>query len=150
MIKFTPLPIEKRTAFDNTGKPVEGALPQGLCELHGLNEGPLLLLNGIEGRTGGFGLAHIEANHSRIKQIGGLGYKSVHAFIRYVFENYSIIAIQLDKRLIIISAKAADYYNVVCQWDDDRSVWSVTTALPKRHRRNLNVIWEALETDETA
>ncbi len=144
------LPVEKRTAFDPTGRPVEGMLPDGLCERHGLKNGVLLLLNGVEGRDTGFGLKHIEAKLSRVKQLSGLGFNSVHGFVRFVFQSYSAISLQRDGRLILVAERKADYLWVICQWDESRSVWSVTTAIPKRHNRGLEFIWTAKKGDETA
>ena len=144
------LPFEKRTAFDATGKPVDGKLPEGLCVKYGLNDGALLLLNGIEGRSSGFGLEHIQANMGRMKQLSGLGFNSVHAFVRFVFENYNSVSQQPDGRLVLVAERKADYLWVICQWDHDRLVWSVTTAIPKRHKRGLTFIWTAAQEGETA
>lgn len=144
------LPFEKRTAFDATGKPVEGKLPEGLCVRYGLKEGALLLLNGVEGRASGFGLEHIQANTGRMKQLSGLGFTSAHMFVRYVFENYTAVSQQPDGRIVLVAERNADYLWVVCQWDPDRLVWSVTTAIPKRHKRGLTFIWTAGQESQTA
>ena len=105
----------------------------------------MLLLNGFEGRSSGFGLAHIEAKPSRLKQLKGLGYPSAHAFIRDVFQNYSQISLEDGGRLALIYERPPDYLFVICQWDEALSVWSVTTALPKRHMRNARIIWTRQE-----
>jgi hypothetical protein len=144
------LPFEKRTAFDATGKPVEGKLPEGLCVRYGLKEGALLLLNGVEGRASGFGLEHIQANTGRMKQLSGLGFTSAHMFVRYVFENYTAVSQQPDGRIVLVAERNADYLWVVCLWDPDRLVWSVTTAIPKRHKRGLTFIWTAGQESQTA
>ena len=106
----------------------------------------MLLLSGFEGRSSGFGLAHIEARPQRMKQLNGLGYSSAHGFVRDVFRNYSLVSLQENERLALIYERGADYLFVICQWDNTRSVWSVTTALPKRHKR-LQVVWTR-EKDE--
>lgn len=136
-----PLPPEKRTAFDHLGRAVEGNLPPEVCLRLGTSVARMVLLNGFEGRSTGFGLAHIEAKPSRMKQLKGLGYNSAHAFIRDVFQNYSRISLEEGGRLALICERPPDYLVVICQWDAAIGVWSVTTALPKRHMRNARVVW---------
>ncbi len=145
-----PLPFAKRTAFDSLGHPVEGALPQGLSAQLGLPDGKMLLLNGFENNKSGFGLAHIEAKPQRMKQFVGLGYKTAHRFVRDVFENYSMIGLEENARLAIIYERGADFLFVFCHWDEALQVWSVTTALPKRHKRGVNVVWTRGRGEETA
>jgi len=145
-----PLPFAKRTAFDSLGYPVEGSLPQGLCVQLGLPDGKMLLLNGFENNKSGFGLAHIEAKPHRMKQFEGLGYKTAHSFVRDVLRNYSFIGLQENQRLAFIHQRGADYLFVFCHWDEALQVWSVTTALPKRHKRGVHVVWTRNPGESTA
>ncbi len=136
------LPREKRTAFDAMGRSVECQLQDGWKPLTGDRNGPIKLLNGIEGRAGGFGLDHILAKPGRIKQIGSFGYKTVHAYLRFVLQGVTHMGFQADGRMVLVREDGTQYHHVICQWDKALSVWSITTAIPKRNMRDVVVSWK--------
>jgi hypothetical protein len=135
------LPKEKRTAFDANGKSAEGVLPEELTRSGQCHDGTIKLLTGVEGRTGGFGLAHVEAKPERLKGISSLGFKTVHAYPRYIFADMTHIGLQEDGRIVVIREDVSSFHHVICQWDQDLRIWSVTTIIPKRHARGINLIW---------
>lgn len=139
---FKVLPIAKRTAFDQTGRAVEGVIHVEVAALAGINAGPVKLLNGAEGRGGGFGLAHIEANAGRKKQLASLGFQSIHNYVRHIIEGVTMMALQDDGRIILVREDGAEFHHLICQWDGELNIWSVTTAIPKRHARGLIPFWE--------
>jgi hypothetical protein len=138
-----PPPPEKRTSFDRIGRPAEGEITQEQAAALGCTAGIVRLLTGVQGRSGGFGAAHIESNASRMKQIEGLGFKSLHAYLRYVLANVSFIGKQSDGRVVLVADFQAVYHHVICQWDADLKIWSVTTAIPKRNKRDVEVLWKS-------
>jgi len=138
----TTLPVAKRTAFNAVGRSCSGELSQDVAQALGCKSGTIRLLNGYEGQHGGFGLAHIEAHENRIKQIKNSGFHSVHAYISAILDNYSMAALQEDGRIVLIYENSMVYHHLICQWDSDLSIWSVTTAIPKRNIRNLNILWK--------
>ena len=139
---FKSLPFAKRTAFHQTGWAAEGFIHADVALLGGVKSGPVRLLNGAEGRGGGFGLAHIEANAGRMKQLASLGFKAVHSYVRHILADATMIALEPDGRIVIVREDGAEYHHLICQWDVDMGIWSVTTAIPKRHARGLNVFWK--------
>ncbi len=136
------LPREKRTAFDALGRSVEFKLLSDWEELAGEAQGPIKLLNGIEGRAGGFGLDHILAKPGRIKQIESFAYKTVHAYLRFVLQGVTHMGFQADGRMVLVREDGTQYHHVICQWDKALSVWSITTAIPKRNMRDVVVSWK--------
>lgn len=135
-------PVAKRTAFDNVGNPVEGAITDEVAALGSIPAGRILLLNGAQGATGGFGLAHLEDNTGRIKQINSLGFKSAHAYVRFILADPTHIAHAEGGRINVIREDGTNYHHLICQWDAELALWSVTTAIPKRHARKLKLIWK--------
>ncbi len=139
MVQLTP--AEKRTVFDAKGRGELGVISDNIAEAVGCNSGPIKLLRGVEGRTGGFGEAHIEANSSRMKQLEGVGFTKVVNYARFIADNLSMVGLQADGRIVVITEKDQTFHHLICQWDDQLSIWSVTTAIPKRNMRNVNVLW---------
>lgn len=129
------IPVEKRTVFSNSGKADLCEIPDGLFEACECVEGPIRLLNGVEGNSGGFGLAHIEAHEQRFKMIKGLGYSNVRSYLADVLNHISCAGMQHDGRLGLLCELHGYFHNVICQWDDVHKVWSVTTAVPTRTGR---------------
>lgn len=101
------------------------------------------LLNGVEGNSGGFGRIHIESHASRAKQLEGLGYKDVISYVAFVTAEFNFVGMQDDGRIILIREHSGMYHHVICQWDDDLQIWSITTAIPKNNMRKVNVIWKS-------
>ncbi|MEN9895305.1 MAG: hypothetical protein RIR97_1157 [Pseudomonadota bacterium] len=141
-MKVKPIPYEKRTVFPSTGTGDLGFITEEIAATINVRAGPIKLLNGVEGRAGGFGRRHIEAHASRMKQIYGLGYKDVITYVQNVVASFDRIATQENGRILILSYKNNLHHHVICQWDDDISAWSVTTAIPKSTVRNANIVWE--------
>lgn len=136
-----PLPVEKRTVFDSAGRGDLGHLTVAISGNLRCKAGPIRLLRGVEGRSGGFGLAHIESHAGRIRQFESLGYRDVVSFVRFVVSDFDQIIMQEDGRLLFQRERDGVYCQVVCQWDETVQIWSVTTAIPKRAVRNQNVVW---------
>jgi hypothetical protein len=137
-----PLPVEKRTVFDASGRGDLGHLPATISETLSCSAGPIRLLRGVEGRSGGFGLAHIESHAGRMRQFESLGYRDAVSFVRFVVSDFDQIIMQEDGRLLFQRESDGVYCQVVCQWDETVQIWSVTTAIPKRAVRNQNVVWK--------
>lgn len=135
-------PVAKRTAFDAVGNAVEGEVTEEVAALGAIPAGRILLLNGAQGATSGFGLAHIESNISRMNQIGSLGFRSAHAYVRFILADPTQIAHAENGRINVVREHGTHYHHLICQWDAELDVWSVTTAIPKRHARGLNTIWK--------
>lgn len=108
----------------------------------GLPHGPIKLLNGIQGRHSGYGRVHIESHSSRMKQISGLGFKDVVTYIYSIASSFDKVATQENGRILILTFRDALHHHVICQWDDQLQVWSVTTAIPKAVMREEAIIWE--------
>jgi hypothetical protein len=135
-------PREKRTAFDALGRSVECELLPDWEVLVGARLGPVKLLNGVEGRTGGFGLEHIQAKPDRIKQIASFGFATVHAYVRFVLDQVTHMGFQQDGRMVLIREDGRQFHHIICQWDPALSIWSITTAIPKRNMRDVVVSWK--------
>lgn len=141
MNKIVPIPKEKRTVFTKTGIGDLGQVTTNTAESLGIFPGPIRLLQGVEGAKGGFGLAHIDGHADRVKQLQGLGYNETVSYVYHVVSDYDAIAIQEDGRLVFVREFSNLFNHVICQWDEDLSAWSVTTAIPKKNIRNLNIKW---------
>jgi hypothetical protein len=139
--KLSILPFEKRSALDHLGRPVEGLISPGLAAILGCERGPIRLLNGVQGHTGGFGCAHIESYASRVSQIQSMGFRGVHDYVRSILSDTAFAGTQEDGRISIVSEKGRNVNHLICQWDEDLLIWSVTTAIPKRHMRGINILW---------
>jgi hypothetical protein len=137
-----PLPVEKRTVFDSLGRGDLGDVPATISKTLRCKAGPIRLLRGVEGRSGGFGLAHIESHAGRMRQLESLGFRDAVSFVRFVASDFDLIIMQEDDRLIFQREKDGVFCQVVCQWDETVQIWSVTTAIPKRAVRNQNVVWK--------
>jgi hypothetical protein len=106
-----------------------------------MQTGPIRLLQGLEGRRSGFGLEHILAKPGRLRQIETLGFRDVVSYVQYVATNFSAVAMEDNGRLLFHLDYSGCSHELICQWDDAIGVWSVTTIIPKRISRNLNVVW---------
>lgn len=138
-----PIPVAKRTVFTSSGKGDLCVISEDVAASCGVKPGPVRLLNGVEGNNGGFGRIHIESHANRVKQLEGLGYKTVLSYVAFVADGYTKIGLQEDGRIIIIREQSGMFHQVICQWDDELNVWSVTTAIPKSNMRKVKVVWEA-------
>jgi hypothetical protein len=133
------LPFAKRTVTDKRGNGDLGVITNEIALAIKCNPAVIRLLNGVEGRTGGFGLAHIEGR--RIDRILGLGFADVHSYAHFIASGFTEIAIQEDGRLVLLREAKSLYHWLICQWDDELGIWSVTTVIPKPHKRELTVVW---------
>jgi hypothetical protein len=138
-----PIPFAKRTVFTASGNGELCLISEEVATSCGVNAGPVKLLNGVEGSNGGFGRVHIESHASRVKQLEGLGYKDVISYVAFVAADFSMVGLQEDGRIIIIREHSSMFHHVVCQWDDEMGIWSITTAIPKNNMRKVNVVWRA-------
>jgi hypothetical protein len=135
------LPVEKRSALDHLGRRAEGVISPELAQILGCRAGPVRLLNGVQGHTGGFGFAHIESYRSRVLQIQSMGFRGVHDYVLHILSETAFAGLQENGRICLISEKGQSFNYLICQWDAEVSLWSVTTVIPKRHMRDVNVLW---------
>lgn len=140
--KFKPLPYEKRTVYTSSGIGDLGFITNEIAEAINIPAGPIRLLNGVEGRKSGYGREHIEAHPSRMKQLAGLGYRDVVTYVFNVAASFDKIATQENGRILILSFKDNLHHHVICRWDEELCIWSITTAIPKSAVRNANIVWE--------
>lgn len=136
-----PLPKEKRTVFLRNGLGELGEVPEDVAAAIGINAGVIKLLHGVEGRTGGFGLAHIESKQ-RIQHFKEMGFAEVVDFVRFVASEYEEFGIQNDGKVVFQRHRDQYVYQIICLWDVDLSIWSVTTAIAKRAERKLKICWK--------
>jgi hypothetical protein len=136
------IPVEKRTVFAPNGDSDMGVVTTEIAATIGCRAGSIRLLRGIEGRAGGFGLAHILANDGREERIRGLGFLTIEHYVRRVATAYDFVGVQDDGRLVLILDHAGCFNHLICQWDEELGVWSVTTAIPKRNMRGVKVMWD--------
>jgi hypothetical protein len=139
--KFSVLPVEKRSALDHLGRRVEGSVSAELAKILGCRAGPVRLLNGVQGHTGGFGFAHIASYENRVTQIKSMGFLGVHDYVSSILSDTACAGTQPDGRVSLVSENGRNVNHLICQWDADLSIWSVTTAIPKRHARGINILW---------
>jgi hypothetical protein len=123
------------------GETCRGLNKPRACGNPWVREGPIRLLNGVQGHTGGFGCAHIESYASRVSQIQSMGFRGVHDYVRSILSDTAFAGTQEDGRISIVSEKGRNVNHLICQWDEDLLIWSVTTAIPKRHMRGINILW---------
>lgn len=142
MMKPMPmLAVEKRTVTDSRGQGELGVVTAEMALAIGCNAGLIKLLNGVQRHSGGFGMAHIEAHASRVKQILGLGFGDVFAYVRHIASGFDEIAMQDDGRLVFLRSQGTMVHWLICEWDTDLGVWSVTTTIPKPQKRGLRIVW---------
>lgn len=136
-----PLPVEKRTVFGPSGRGDLAFISDAMAVEIGCKVGTVKLLKGVEGRNGGYGEAHIEAKESRGKHLEGLGHRTVFAYVSYIAGGFQAIGLQNDGRIVLIRREGTYSHQCFCQWDEDLEIWSVTTAIPFRRERNMNIKW---------
>lgn len=136
------LPFEKRTVFDGRGGGDLGQVTTAIADVIGCRVGPIRLLNGVQGRTGGFGLAHLEFHANRMKQIKGLGFRDARTYVGFIAQDFEAIAAQAHQhRLMFLRERNGITHRLVSQWDEELEIWSVTTAIPKTGISGLNIVW---------
>ncbi|TIL27433.1 hypothetical protein [Mesorhizobium sp.] len=135
------LAVEKRTVYDGAGRADLGHVTANVASAINCNAGPIRLLRGIQGRNGGFGLAHIETYEGRVRQFETLGFRDTVSYVRFVACDYDLIIRQTDGRHVFQREKDGYFNQIICQWDLDVGFWSVTTAIPKRAVRNVDIVW---------
>jgi hypothetical protein len=136
-----PIPKEKRTVFGSGGRSDLGFVTIEIAAACKVQTGPIRLLQGLEGRNSGFGLEHILAKPGRLRQIESFGFRDVVSYVQYIATNFSAVATEDSGRLIFQQDYAGCSHELICQWDTALRAWSVTTIIPKRASRNLNIIW---------
>jgi hypothetical protein len=139
------IPKEKRTVYGSGGRADLGVVTDEMASAAGCNPGPIRLLNGTEGRVSGYGLEHLLAKPGRLAQIEQLGFREVVGYVQFVASNFAVIASQEDGRLLFEAERDGVFHHLVCQWDNELGIWSVTTIVPKRASRGLNVVWKRVE-----
>jgi hypothetical protein len=93
--------------------------------------GPIRLLLGYEGRTGGWGLKHLETRNDRVKAIKALGYATCEAFVFEIAAQWVEVHPAAEpERLKLVWPTGGLDLAIVVEWSE--TFWSVTTALPFR------------------
>jgi hypothetical protein len=138
MNRTAPIPFEKRTVFDSQGRGDLGSVPAEIAAVVGCRYGPIRLLNGAKA---GFGLAHIVSHADRVRQLAGLGFRDVRSYVLFIASDYEAIAKQPDGRLVFLREYRGLNHRLICQWDEELAIWSITTAIPKPGRRELQIVW---------
>jgi hypothetical protein len=102
----------------------------------GCDAGPICLQQGYPTEKG-FGRLHIESHAQRMKQIRGLGYATVEAFVYAVAQNYTIIQDGGNGRLILIHKRLGHDLRIVVTkiLRSGKPHWNVVTGLPYRESR---------------
>jgi hypothetical protein len=109
----------------------------------GVPAGPIRLQQGYP-TDKGFGRLHIESHQQRMKQIQGLGYATVQAFVYEVAQRYTIIQDGGDGRLILVYRKGGYDLRIVVGWHETR--WNIVTAMPYRESRKP-VLYQRVRSD---
>ncbi|MGC0052204.1 hypothetical protein ACNSPG_03945 [Brucella pituitosa] len=138
---IVPLPKEKRTVFTRNGNGDLGIVSPEAAQAASIHPGFIKLLHGVEGRNGGFGLAHIESKQ-RVEHFKKLGFDEIIDFVRFVAEEYDEFGVQDDGKVVFQRHRDQLIHQVICLWDEDLKIWSVTTAIAKRAERNLKICWK--------
>lgn len=139
--KLKILPVEKRTVSGASGKMDLCVITDEMAAIVRCKAGVVRLLKGVEGRNGGFGNAHIESHARRMKQFEAMGHRSVFQYCAFVGAGLEAISVQPDGRIVLIRRDASNSHQVICQWDEELEIWSVTTAIPMRRERDMNIMW---------
>ncbi len=108
-----------------------GVIDQLAAKALAVSAGPIRLLNGYQGRTGGWGRQHLIQVRERVRAIEALGYPSCDAFVFDVAANWTVAKAAAEAgRLKLVKPTASHELAIVVQWTG--RIWSVTTALPYR------------------
>ncbi|MBZ9754033.1 hypothetical protein LB524_01935 [Mesorhizobium sp. ESP6-5] len=135
-----PIPTHRHVVSLNDVRDL-GFITEEMAALAGCKSGPIRVLEGLQAPNGkGFGLTHIEANGPRGRQLDGLGFNSALEFVAYIAANFTIVSTQANGRLLLLSECKHDWLHLVVEWDPE-GFWSCTTAIPKRHKRDIVAVW---------
>jgi hypothetical protein len=77
-----------------------------------------------------------------MRQLNILGFVDAVTYVHHVAAQYQFVALEPDGRITVIRESRSLYHHVVCQWDQQLRVWSVTTAIPKNNMRKANIVWK--------
>lgn len=144
---------DKNKPVDHPGKAFCQCTGGGtdLCQLDhpdfvkaGYNKGPVRLQVGFPGAKG-YGLAHIEDYSDRVKQIQGLGLRTVQAFCEQVAANYTHIGRVRDGRVVLLQKTPAHDLQLVLEWKDE-GYWTIVTGVPARVAHKFELICEVVRT----
>ena len=106
-----------------------------------LPAGSIRLLHGFQGPRGGFGRLHIEAYPDRLAQLRSEGMAGVVDYVAFVAGDPDAVALERDGRLSVIRRGRRLFHHLICRWDRELSIWSVTTAIPKRNLGKGTILW---------
>ena len=108
-----------------------GFIDEVAAKAIGVEPGPIRLLYGGQGRTGGWGWVHLTSFPDRVAAIQGRGYPTCQAFVFAVAANWTEIHEATEPhRIKAVWPKDGYELGIVLEWSG--TVWSVTTALPFR------------------
>ncbi|THD58554.1 hypothetical protein [Phenylobacterium sp.] len=97
----------------------------------GVAAGPIRLLLGHHGRTGGWGLKHLEGREDRQGAIKALGYVQCEKFIFAVAASWTEVHDATEpNRIKLVWPKDGLHLALVVEWTGE--FWTVITALPFR------------------
>jgi hypothetical protein len=120
-----------------------GVLAKEHTESFGLPNGPIRLQVGYPGEKG-FGHLHIQGYADRVKQIQGLGYKSVYEFCFAVAANYTVVGRAKDGRVVLVWKTSTYDLQLIVQWNEDH--WTIVTGIPTRVARKFEKLCEVERT----
>ena len=113
-----------------------GVIDEATAKAVGCEAGPICLQQGYPTEKG-FGKLHIASHRQRMKQILGLGYRTVEAFVYDVAQNYTIIQDAGDGRLSLVYKRLGRDLRIVVTkiLRSGKPYWNVVTGLPYREAR---------------
>ena len=120
---------------------MQGAITEEMALACDCRAGRIVLLNGVEGRSGGWGYEHIAAKENRTAHLKGLGFRDIHAYVGFVLDAFQWLALQDAGRLLMVAEAGGYFHHVPVQWNEGMECWAVTTAIPKRNMRNVMPLW---------
>jgi hypothetical protein len=113
----------------------------------GIRCGPIRLQVGYPGSKG-FGFLHIQAYSERVKEIAGLGYKSVAEFCAAVGSNFTIIGAARDGRIVLVWKTSYYDLQLIVQWQEE-GYWTIVTGIPTRVARKFEKLCGVMRTGES-
>ncbi|WP_323989241.1 hypothetical protein [Nguyenibacter sp. L1] len=129
----------------HNGKDVIGLMPEDFVAGLGTRIRVIKFPDGIPGPEG-YGFLHVQGYDSRIKQVQGLGYPSIVAYVADVCSGFSVIRKNEKQQKpangprFLLGKQSPGYEHIVVV-ELKADCWEVVTAIPGRRRREAE-IWK--------
>lgn len=108
-----------------------GSIDADAAKALGVAAGPIRLLLGHHGRTGGWGLKHLDGRQDRQAAIKALGYANCELFVFAVAKSWSEVHDAAEpNRIKLVWPNKGLHLALVVEWTGE--FWTVITALPFR------------------